>query len=726
MTGQPSTSQKDSTRSEFQSEGPKTAEIMIVGEAPGQSEVAHNRPFVGASGQELDRMLHEAGILRADCYLTNVCRIKPPNNKIDKFFLKKTKAHVVPGPEIEAGIAHLQAEIEEVKPKLIIALGETALWALTGESGIGKWRGSQLTYTGADHTCYLLPTYHPAMILRQWSWRFIGVLDLRRAVGMLDPAYTGEPEWEFTVRPSFDETMALLDSMKTISGWVSCDLETRAGHIACCGFGFDATRAFCIPFMCIERSEGYWTEAEEKAIIFALREVFSNPEIRWIFQNGLYDVQYISRFWGVVPKCYMDTMLSHHVCWPGLPKGLDFLSSMYCEWHRYWKDDGRNWDPHKTPEDTLWIYNCQDCCATWEVAERLEKQIADLGLQEQNAFQHRRFPAVFRKMLRSVRCNTKIKNDLIFELDRAFVDRQQWIDEAIGHPININSPKQMQEFFYGELNIKPIKNRKNYNRPTTNDEALEKIERMQPALLPLIHRMREMRSISTFSGTYALMPLDIDGRIRCAYNIAGTETFRYNSRENAFGSGGNLQNIPKGGEIFPGSYPLPNIKKMFIPDPGKEIFDADYDRADAQVVAAEANDEELRQMFREGADIHLENAKVIFNNPGLRKDSRERDLAKAGVHATNYGAGVPTLASALGITRHAADRFQQAWFRAHPGIADWHDRVEDQLQTSRMVTNRFGFKRYYFDRIEGVLPEALAWVPQSTVALIVCHGLVNL
>ena len=168
---------------------------------------------------------------------------------------------------------------------------------------------------------------------------------------------------------------------------------------------------------------------------------------------------------------------------------------------------------------------------------------------------------------------------------------------------------------------------------------------------------------------------------------------------------------------------LPNIRKLFIPDPDHIIFDCDLKQADAQVVAWEADDDELKAIFRDpGADLHAENAKTIFGY----SDKKKRQLAKTGVHATNYGASARAVAIALGITIREAELFQLAWFKAHPGIRDWHRRVENDLAVSRSVRNTFGYWRYYFDRIEGILPQALAWIPQSTVALVIDHGLVNL
>lgn len=167
---------------------------------------------------------------------------------------------------------------------------------------------------------------------------------------------------------------------------------------------------------------------------------------------------------------------------------------------------------------------------------------------------------------------------------------------------------------------------------------------------------------------------------------------------------------------------LPNVKKLFLPDSGYIIVDCDLAQADAQVVAWEANDNELKAIFRDPtADLHSENAKTIFGQ--LTK--RNRQLAKGGVHATNYGAKARTLAAALGVTVHEAERFQRIWFSAHPGIKTWQNEIDMQLATTRTVANRFGNRRYYFDRIENLLPEALAWIPQSTVALVINRALVN-
>lgn len=161
---------------------------------------------------------------------------------------------------------------------------------------------------------------------------------------------------------------------------------------------------------------------------------------------------------------------------------------------------------------------------------------------------------------------------------------------------------------------------------------------------------------------------------------------------------------------------LPNVKRLFQPDYGFFICDSDLAQADAQVVAWEADDADLKRIFRDPElDLHNENADTIFG----RHDGIYRKRAKAGVHAVNYGAKARTLARTLGITVKEAEAFIDTWFTAHPGIYDWQQRIQSQLDTNRTVTNRFGNRRVYNDRIDQLLPEALAWIPQSTVALVI-------
>lgn len=718
--------------------GPRDAKIMIVGEAPGKEETRQGFPFVGVSGMELSRMLSEVGIARNECFITNVCKYQPPHNlrgpdielwwtSKKKFAAEKGFVNVQDGfffhDYVAAGIAELNADIEQIKPNVIIALGNLALWALTGETGITKWAGSVIW--SDKYQCKICPTIHPAAIIRQWEHRSFVVHDLKRFKKEVDHAGYNKPKWQFVVRPDYATASSRLDSLLNALDEsptkISVDIETRAGHIECVGLAWSKLDAICIPFMCVENPLGYWKLEQEFELVCRIRKILTHPNARIIGQNFLYDVQYFAKYWGVVPENVFDTMLAHHVCFLGTNKGLDFLSRLYCDFHCYWKDDGKEWDKNQDDEQR-WTYNCRDAVVTYEVAEALEQTVDETNQREQFNFIMSLFHPVLRMMLRGVKFDLQVKAQLIGELLEHIAKREQIIEKIAGKPLNPKSPKQLQDFFYGELNL-PVQWSKQ-KRPTTDDEALVKLATAEPLVSKICYAINECRSLYN-SLSVVNTKLDSDGRIRCSYNIGGTETTRFSSSTNAFGSGTNLQNITKGKTSEHTGLELPNLRRLFIPDIGFVFADVDLDRADAQVVAWEADDSDLKQIFREGLDLHLENAKAIFGSH-IQKKSPERALAKAFCHAANYGATPPTLARALGITVKHADQIHKQWFAAHPNILEWHRSIEAQLAETRQVKNAFGFRRLYFDRIEQCFTQALAWIPQSTVAIVINKGLVAL
>lgn len=182
--------------------------------------------------------------------------------------------------------------------------------------------------------------------------------------------------------------------------------------------------------------------------------------------------------------------------------------------------------------------------------------------------------------------------------------------------------------------------------------------------------------------------------------------------------------------------PLPNIRKFFIPDPGYYIADADLTGADAQVVAWEAGDEDLKTAFRSGVNVHIKNARDVFpeKTKGLTDEAIKATNFPGGiyhdnktaVHATNYVGAAKTVAASLGWLVKEAEEFQYKWFGLHPKILEWHNRIENQLTETRSVSNKFGYRIVLFDRVETLLPKALAWIAQSTVALTCIKGALSL
>lgn len=152
-------------------EGPARPRLLVVGEAPGADEDASGRPFVGAAGQLLERMLAAVGLARTDVYIANVVKCRPPGNR-------------PPSPdELGACRPYLDAQFEALRPDLVLLLGTVATRAVLGtERGITALRGQLLTTpTGLK----ALPTYHPAYLLRNPSAKREAWADLQRLASEL-------------------------------------------------------------------------------------------------------------------------------------------------------------------------------------------------------------------------------------------------------------------------------------------------------------------------------------------------------------------------------------------------------------------------------------------------------------------------------------------------------------------------------------------------------------
>ena len=765
--------------------GPTSARIMLVGEAPGYEEEQRGEPFVGASGAELNRMLQEVGIARNTCFVTNVCKERPPRNDMKywirrptRFTSKPTKedewrraAGIEPrtfvpvggmlvDPRVAAGRDMLQKEISLVQPNLIITFGNTPLWALTGKTGITKWRGSMLR---TESGIRLIPTYHPAAILRQWDWRAIGVADLRRAGRYADGVDYPARELHFLIRPSFPQVTHTLGQLlaRADSGLcrLSFDIETRAGHIACAGISWDYSHALCIPFMCRERREGYWDLDEETHIVGLLHRVLTHPNVRVVGQNILYDSQYTYRWWHFVPRVEQDTMISQHTLYADLPKSLAFQASMYCEHYVFWKDEGKDWEKNMREEE-LWHYNCLDCIYTDEVGQVEKGAVQTMELDAVHQFQQAMFWPVLQAMQIGVRVDVERRGQMILEVQEEIARRHAFIQHILGHPLNPGSSKQMHALFYTDFGLPVQKKRGKPGepmKPTLDDDALMKLARLEPLMRPLVNAIADIRTLEKFLSNFLTRSLDIDGRMRCAFNIGGSAggksapvTYRMSSSENAFGSGTNLQTIPSEhsrsvnkararaalGAGIGDPYEFPNIREIFIPDPLHTWFDLDLQRADLFVVAYEADDEQLISAMHLGVDIHLLNAfvlegrtpphleELVEREDGPYKSHRGalkgvREFAKTFCHGTNYGGGAPTMAAGTGRTIREIERAQAIWFEAHPGIKKWHERVKEQVLTHHRVENKFGYRWQIFDRVESIIPEAIAWIPQSTVSIVI-------
>ena len=316
--------------------GPVNADIMVVGEAPGEEEAKLGVPFVGASGQELRRMLKQAGIDPNRVRYTNVFMSRPPNNDVKLFTGKRADVpKVYPYPPLAMGqyvlekhlpeLSRLRDELDACQPKLVIPVGNTACWALLARTGISRLRGAAFPSTLVEGlTC--IPTYHPAAVLRDWSLRVVAVTDFLKCRRFVDEGFH-LPRRELWLEPTWDEMEAFRRKYLIGNARTTFDIETKAGGITCIGFSPGRECSITVPFFDPRKpGNNYWaTPGEELRAWLWCKNLLENDTPK-LGQNGLYDIQYLFR--APIPievKGYLhDSMIRHHARYPEMEKGLGF------------------------------------------------------------------------------------------------------------------------------------------------------------------------------------------------------------------------------------------------------------------------------------------------------------------------------------------------------------------------------------------------------------------
>ncbi len=322
----------------MQSVGPRDAKILIVGEAPGDTETQLGKPFMGSAGQELTKMLLDAGLRRQDCYLTYAFMEQPPKNKIEEWQVKKKElpsSYSLPAmsrgnylsPSKVHHIDRLWKEIETVKPNVIVALGAVALWALTYETSISALRGAIIQSRGYK----ILPTFHPAYILRVWSDRLVLVADLMKAKTHSDSPTFQRPVRNLLITPIPGEVEQFYREHLASARLISVDIETERQQITSISFAPRKDLGLVIPFVNREKSDkSQYSFSDELRCWRVVRAVLSG-EAHLLFQNGAYDCQYLLRYGIDIRNFFEDSMILHHSLLPEMQKGLGFLGSLYLD-----------------------------------------------------------------------------------------------------------------------------------------------------------------------------------------------------------------------------------------------------------------------------------------------------------------------------------------------------------------------------------------------------------
>ncbi|UCE26049.1 MAG: DNA polymerase I, partial [Candidatus Coatesbacteria bacterium] len=268
------------------------------------------------------------------------------------------------------------------------------------------------------------------------------------------------------------------------------------------------------------------------------------------------------------------------------------------------------------------------------------------------------------------------------EIETRLTEMDGEIFEMAGREFNPNSPAQLAEVLFDEIGLKPI--RKTKTGYSTAADVLETLA----AEHPLPAKIIEYRQLAKFKGTYVdVLPTlaDAEGRVRTHFNQTVTSTGRLSS------SDPNLQNIPIRTEFGA------RIRKGFIPADGMLLLSADYSQVELRILASIADDEGLKNAFREGKDIHTVTASEVLGIPAAEVTNEHRSLAKAINYGIAYGMGARKFAAETGLTVDEGKEFIETYFDRYPGVKRYLEKTKEEARRDGYVSTLFGRRRYLPD-----------------------------
>lgn len=555
----------------YESKVKRGSSILIVADSPSRKELETGLPFTDAWATYLNRILESVGISMHKCSLATVLDFYPASGRPANIFKETKKEQSAPSVVFRNGahvheradrcVTSLLSFIDNLRPDKILCLGEVSTWAVLDRRSISATRGSQELLVRPYGQIAVLPTYHPNAVMRRYELHSPWLRDLQRFAETPAERFA-MPAFRIRIEPTFGACISylegLIEQLESGSLPLSVDVETRSGWITVLGFATSPRDAFVIPFTSVSKNS-YFTREEEFTLVKLCKRVLEHRNVQCIGQNFQYDVQYLVKLYGINPKIHIDTMIEAHALWTkGLQLDLAFISSLYCDWYKYWKADGK--DFHKsfqTEEDqnTYWMYNGYDCCYAFECAEKLTAQWKSRPNKEVIEFQRRMQNHLLLPVLRGVRWNDDKRIAFKLELESVKAQYELWFEAMIpndsitfgGKSQWWNSPLRLAHLLYQQLGIQPVIDKKT-KRPTTSNQsnALAIIGKREPLLKRVMDVLDDYRSINQFLSLYLQDNKSSDGYMRTSYSLAGTDTFRLASRKDAFGLGLNFQNLTKG------------------------------------------------------------------------------------------------------------------------------------------------------------------------------------
>jgi DNA polymerase-1 len=683
--------------------GPRDAEIMVVGKMPNSDR----------NQAAIQSQLEEVGLDPSRVYYTQALKCRNWEDNASN-------------ADIKACRQYLDAEIDEVMPTHILALGNEGLFATTGRSGITKYRGKPIDRGGRT----IIPTISPMAVNRNPGQRPGYIAELR----LFANEYLGKTTGIKVPRWAVIDDQKKLKALKQILEWshtISYDVETtinplgefdpKAKIISLAGTciaeldGKQKVFGFALP---LYHPESPWQKTWKSVLKFLKPALESIP--KGIAQNGKFDCRWLKHF-GVDMNQAFDTMLAIHLLNENIAKGLKPNAQSrlgVAPWGR----DTKNL--LLDPILEVLEYNFLDTYYTYLLYKQLKDELVEQPrllriLSKLYMPASRDLVPIERRGIwldvdrlreRKPQAEAKLK-EIEDRLNEYLPDpeSEEWPMDSKGKrklEINYNASRFARWFLFDWLELPVLERGKEKPNgdpgdPSMAESILLHLKGRHPAVQLMLDRVGWQKNLSSFFNAYEKM-YDENHRVHTTFKLAGTVTGRLSSgKEDAEKVGGrtdlrgvNLQQVPRD----------PFIRGMFGAPPGWSFVEADYSQIELRIAAFIANERHMLQLYNEGADIHMTTAMAVT---GLPRSEVTKEIRKKVGKPVNfgflYGMGwkkfIETAFNNYGavFTESQARAYREAYFDLFPDLQRWHERQRRLVRNHGRVQSPLGRVRHLPD-----------------------------
>lgn len=679
--------------------GNKNARIMFVGEAPGEDEDREGRPFIGKAGGYLRRHLFlSSGIDSESVFITNAVRCRPPKNK------KPTVR------EMRNCRSYLFDEIEVIKPKVIVPLGNVPLYSVlyldgvrdeekddkeSGMSGITKWRGKKLWHR--EFNCWVVPALHPSGLMRKRQFGEVyptdqTVADFELALKLSEQR---RPRMSYPKTVWITEKQEAINVIKHVYSFPEFAVDTEAEN-----FEWWQAPLYGIS-LAVNGELGYYLDFQaldinDVQLKRALIKLLGNRALK-VMHNSTFDVKMLHSQGITVRGVWFDTMQAAHLIDENFYKGLKPLTWRYLNFGGYdhaldaYRRDNKLTKSFKgIPGEVLAPYAGCDAVATFLLYKHLKPLLdaQELSILKRSILMPARkvFTNTEINGIRIDRKKTEMLGGLMQRLEDGLLNK---IWAVAGCEFNLKSPKQKQELFFGKFGMCPLKETKSstHEKPSysTDGDSLEYLVAQGGSGGKVAALLTDYTYLTKQHSTFvnailknARVHADGNYYMHTNYNMTGTVTLRISCYNPC------THNIPNDGLI----------KGLYIPRPGRRFCYADVKAAEMRVLAVYTKEPQLLNAFIEGRDVHTEVWRLMFDKgPRDVPTQEERRDTKRIVFGLIYGMGIKALAKRIGKSIDVAADYVERFFDRLPHARMFFERTYDELACNGYVTTLFNSRR---------------------------------